>query len=91
MGVTALELAVIEGLAGGLHSKEIAKSVNRSVARVESVVQTLYAKLDARSRAHIVSLAYCHGLLPRRLQSRELRSVSAFARRHDGVSVDFDA
>ncbi|MBV9972266.1 MAG: helix-turn-helix transcriptional regulator [Candidatus Eremiobacteraeota bacterium] len=55
--LSALELAVLKGIAKGLQSKEIAVAICRSAGTVELYVRMLFAKFDARSRAHLVSLA----------------------------------
>jgi len=63
--VNAIELKIIRGLAAGLQSKELAASVGRSTPTVEMYVRRLYRKLSARSRAHIVALAFASGILER--------------------------
>jgi len=55
--LSALELAVLKGIANGLQSKEIAAAIHRSAGTVELHVRILFAKFEARSRAHLVALA----------------------------------
>jgi DNA-binding NarL/FixJ family response regulator len=59
------EVAIIEGLADGLQSKEIAAVVRLSKASVDTYIRILYGKLGARSRAQLVALAYAAGMLAR--------------------------
>src|SRR5581483_479697 len=61
--LTGIETAILSGLAGGLQSKELARSLGRSTATVEFHVRALYEKLSARSRAQLVSRAYECGYL----------------------------
>jgi DNA-binding NarL/FixJ family response regulator len=61
--LSAIELAVIDGLSRGLQSKEIASELNRSRPTIEFHIRMLFVKLEARSRAHIVARAYALGLL----------------------------
>ena len=56
--LTAIEIRVLEGLADGLQSKEIAQLVGRSTSTIEFHIRTLYLKLRARSRAQLVARAY---------------------------------
>lgn len=55
------ELRVLKCVANGLQSKEIAPILNCSKANVEQRIQFLFAKLDARSRPHLVALAIRDG------------------------------
>jgi DNA-binding CsgD family transcriptional regulator len=57
--LSSIELAVLKAIANGLSSKEIAFVVNRSIGAVEANVRTLFVKLDAQSRAHLVARAFC--------------------------------
>src|SRR5664279_937692 len=61
--VSPKEVAIIQGLADGLQSKEIAAVVRLSKASVDTYVRILYGKLGARSRAQLVALAYAAGIL----------------------------
>lgn len=61
--LSAIEFAILKGLANGLQSKEIAAVVNRSTATIELHVRTLYARFDARSRAQLVAYALCRGAI----------------------------
>jgi DNA-binding NarL/FixJ family response regulator len=62
--LTQQEVAVLRALSEGCHSKEIAAVVQRSKPTVEAIVRILYAKLHARSRAHLVARAIAHGVIP---------------------------
>lgn len=57
------ELSVLCSLANGLQSKEIAVAIGRSKPTVELHVRTLFTKFNAKSRAHLVALALCNGLI----------------------------
>jgi DNA-binding NarL/FixJ family response regulator len=57
------ELSVLCSLANGLQSKEIAVEMGRSKPTVELYVRTLFTKLRAKSRAHLVALALHQGLI----------------------------
>jgi DNA-binding CsgD family transcriptional regulator len=57
--LSSIELAILKAIANGLSSKEIAFIVNRSIGAVEANVRTLFVKLDAQSRAHLVARAFC--------------------------------
>lgn len=61
--LTAIERQILRCLANGLQSKEIAAAINRSVPTVEMNIRRLYVKLSAKSRAHLVALAFCASLL----------------------------
>ena len=64
--LTTTEVRILEGLADGLQSKEIASRIGRSTATVEFHIRSLYLKMLARSRAHLVARAYDEGFLSRR-------------------------
>jgi DNA-binding NarL/FixJ family response regulator len=64
--LTDTEVRILEGLADGLQSKEIASRIGRSTATVEFHIRSLYMKMLARSRAHLVARAYDQGYLSRR-------------------------
>ena len=61
--VSQTELQILQSLARGNQSKEIAGELDRSRATVEFYIRMLYAKLRARSRAHLVARAYETGLI----------------------------
>jgi DNA-binding NarL/FixJ family response regulator len=63
ISLTPLELNILRGLANGMQSKEIAAAVNRRTATIELHVRTLFAKFNARSRAHLVARAICDGTI----------------------------
>ena len=58
-----LELRILECISDGCHSKEIATIVRRSKPTVEGYVRLLYAKFNARSRAHLVLQAIRYGII----------------------------
>lgn len=60
---SAIEMAILEDIAAGYQSKEIAQRIGRSKATVENYVRLLCAKLGARSRPHLVARAYRENLL----------------------------
>jgi DNA-binding CsgD family transcriptional regulator len=61
--LTLRELMVLRALANGAQSKEIADHINRSRGTVEFYIRGLFAKLNARSRPHLVAQAFRIGLL----------------------------
>lgn len=61
--LTQMEISVLCRLANGLQSKEIAAELGRSKPTVEFYVRALFAKLNAKSRAHLVALAFHKGLI----------------------------
>jgi DNA-binding NarL/FixJ family response regulator len=64
--LNAIEMAILKGLANGLQSKEIAVILDRSTATIELHVRILFARFDARSRAHLVACALCSGTIDRK-------------------------
>ena len=63
INLSKMERSVLCCLANGLQSKEIASEVCRSKPTVELCVRTLYAKFNAKSRAHLVALALSGGII----------------------------
>lgn len=63
MILTDIEKTILCCLARGLQSKEIATVIKRSKPTVEGYIRLLYAKLGARSRAHLVMIAVRNGIL----------------------------
>ncbi len=61
--LTAYEVEVIQAIAAGAQSKEIAVALSRSKPTIEATVRILYAKLQARSRAHLVMRAVVMGVI----------------------------
>lgn len=57
MQLSDMEYRILTALAAGRQSKEISATVGRSRATVETHVRLLFARFDARSRAHLVALA----------------------------------
>lgn len=58
-----LEIAIVRALAEGLQSKEIASALDRSRPTIEFHIRMLFVKMEAKSRAQIVSRGYERGLL----------------------------
>jgi two-component system, NarL family, response regulator YdfI len=61
--LTDLEVRIVRCLAEGMHSKEIADCLGRRKPTIEGYIRTLYIKLNAKSRAHIVVEAMKAGLI----------------------------
>lgn len=61
--LTRHELLVLQALADGAQSKEIATLIKRSRGTVEFYVRSLFLKLNARTRPHLVAQAFRCGLL----------------------------
>ncbi len=56
-------MAILEALAEGAQSKEMAAIIKRSRGTVEFYIRSLFLKLDARTRPHLVAQAFRKGLL----------------------------
>ncbi len=61
--LTNVELEVLVALSNGLHSKDIAREQQRSVATIEAYIRVLSGKLNARTRTHLVAQAFRAGVL----------------------------
>ena len=61
--VTAREIDVLELISEGLGNREIGSRLFLSEETVKSHIRHILAKLQARSRAHAVALAFRHGLI----------------------------
>jgi DNA-binding CsgD family transcriptional regulator len=55
------ERQVLDELARGSHTEEMARALHLSPHTIRSHVKTLLRKLGARTRAHAVAIAYSHG------------------------------
>jgi DNA-binding NarL/FixJ family response regulator len=64
-GLSAKELAVLEGVAEGLSNREIAQRLWLSVETVKSHLSNIYRKLDVTSRTAATRVAYERQLLQR--------------------------
>ena len=56
--LSSTELTILKAIANGKSSKEAATLIDRSLGTVEANVRALFAKFDARSRAHLVGLGF---------------------------------
>src|SRR5579863_4066367 len=56
--LSARDIRILEGLADGANSKELAQLIERSKGTVEAEIRALYRKLAARSRHHLVAQAF---------------------------------
>jgi DNA-binding NarL/FixJ family response regulator len=63
-GLTPREVEVLGLIAAGLTNQEIAGRLFVTEATVKTHINHLLAKINARDRAHAVTYAYRHGLLP---------------------------
>ncbi len=61
--IFAVERLVLQLLANGFQSKEIADAIGKKKPTVEGYIRTLYVKLNAKSRAQLVARAYAAGIL----------------------------
>jgi DNA-binding NarL/FixJ family response regulator len=61
--LTSLEVTILQLVAEGFPSKDIAARVGRAKPTIEGSIRLMCAKLGARSRAHLVSRAYSDGIL----------------------------
>jgi len=61
--LTLHELIILRALANGAQSKEMASLIKRSRGTVEFYVRSLFLKLNARSRPHLVAQAFRSGVL----------------------------
>jgi ATP/maltotriose-dependent transcriptional regulator MalT len=63
-GLTGREIEVLQLVASGYTSKEVAARLVVSVATVQRHIANLYAKINARGRADATAYASRHGMLP---------------------------
>lgn len=63
--LTRRERQVLEQLARGLSTPEVAESLSISVSTTRNHVQNIFQKLQVHSRAQAVAYAFEHGLVPR--------------------------
>ena len=61
--LTARELEVLQHVARGLGNKEIAEALGRSTETVKAHLESIFRKLDARDRAHAVTIALQRGFI----------------------------
>lgn len=73
-GLTVRQLEILLLLAEGLHNSEIADRLSTTPKTVEHHVSAVLAKLEVRSRAEAVSVAYQLGLLSQSPQSLQTAS-----------------
>jgi DNA-binding NarL/FixJ family response regulator len=60
---TERELEVLQYVANGLGNKEIAKAIGRSTETVKAHLESVFRKLDAKDRAHAVTIAFQRGFI----------------------------
>lgn len=61
--VTERERQILQGLADGANSKDLAQIIGRSRGTVEAEIRVLFTKFEARSRHHLVAQAFRFGVL----------------------------
>jgi two-component system, NarL family, response regulator len=61
--LTARELEVLGHVAAGLGNKEIATAIGRSTETVKGHLESIFRKLEARDRAHAVTIALQRGFI----------------------------
>ena len=61
--LTAREAEVLQHVARGLGNKEIALEIGRSTETVKAHLESIFRKLDARDRAHAVTIALQRGFI----------------------------
>jgi DNA-binding NarL/FixJ family response regulator len=61
--LTARELEVLQHVAKGLGNKEIAQVIGRSTETVKAHLESIFKKLDAKDRAHAVTIALQRGFI----------------------------
>jgi LuxR family transcriptional regulator len=61
--ITDRERQILQGLADGANSKDLAQMIGRSRGTVEAEIRVLFSKFEARSRHHLVAQAFRHGVL----------------------------
>jgi DNA-binding CsgD family transcriptional regulator len=61
--LTAREVRILEALADGATSKDMVSLVGRSKGTIESDIRALFGKFSARSRHHLVGIAFQLGIL----------------------------
>jgi two-component system, NarL family, response regulator len=61
--LTARELEVLQHVARGLGNKEIAQAIGRSAETVKAHLESVFRKLEAKDRAHAVTIALQRGFI----------------------------
>ena len=61
--LTARELEVLQHVARGLGNKEIAEAIGRSAETVKAHLESIFRKLEAKDRAHAVTIALQRGFI----------------------------
>lgn len=90
--INASEMRALQDVAAGMANKDIARKHGWKPTTVKSILSCLMAKLDARDRAHAVTIGYLRGLLPdspyaRPDAARAARLVRRFAASGDARNV----
>jgi DNA-binding CsgD family transcriptional regulator len=60
-----MEAIIIKMIANGKATKEIADTIDRSLPTIEEHINRSRAKLGAKSRPHLVSIAWRYGVITR--------------------------
>lgn len=60
---TKQKIAILEDIANGLFSTEIAQKAGLSVSRIDAIVREMLDITGTFSRAHLISWAYKNGIL----------------------------
>jgi LuxR family transcriptional regulator len=63
LSLTQREAEVLQMVADGLVSKQIAQTLHLSTETIKSCLDGVRVKLDASNRAHAVTIALRHGLI----------------------------
>ena len=62
--ISEREVRILEALAEGADSDELADRIALSKGTIEAEIRKLFSKLGARSRHHLVARAFHLGILP---------------------------
>jgi len=76
--LTLREHEILEFIAQGLSTKEVAQHIDIAPRTVDRHVENVRLKLRARNRTHMVACAVMEGLLEVRMGNGERASPSAF-------------
>ena len=74
--LTLRETQILNGVASGKTNRQMASILGLSEQTVKNHIRSILIKLGAKSRAHAVFLAICHGWLPAEIEREEMVPVS---------------